>query len=55
MDEDENVDEAITVETRASNGVKNDLKDEQKTQYYEDTMNIDIENINTIEKRNKVY
>ena len=32
-----------------------DLKDKQKTKAYEEAMNIDIENINTIENRNKVY
>ena len=32
-----------------------DIKDEQSTSAYEETMNIDIENINKIEKRNKVY
>ena len=32
-----------------------DLKDKQNAKDYEETMNIDIENINTIENRNKVY
>ena len=32
-----------------------DLQDEQKTKAYEETMNSDIKNINTIEHRNKVY
>ena len=35
--------------------MENDLKDEQKTKAYEDKMKIDIENINTIKKINKVY
>ena len=30
------------------------IKEELKTQAYKDTMNIDIGNINTFEKRNKV-
>ena len=30
------------------------FKKERKTQAYQKTMNIDIENINTFEKRNKV-
>ena len=32
-----------------------DLKEERKTKSYKETMNIDIENINTFENRNKVY
>ena len=31
------------------------LKKEQKTQSYKETKNIDIENINTFEKRKKVF
>ena len=31
------------------------FKEEQNTQSYKETMNIDIENINTFENRNKVY
>ena len=30
-------------------------KEERKTRSYKETMNIDIENINTIEKKHKVY
>ena len=53
--EEANVDEAITAEAKAINEMKNDLKDGQKTQSYKEKMSIDIENINTIENRNKVY
>ena len=49
--EEANFDEAITAEANASNETENDFKDEQKNKYYEETMNTDIENINTIEKR----
>ena len=53
--EEANVDEAITVEAKASNEMEIDLKDEQKTKVYVKTTKIDIENINTTGKRNKVY
>ena len=53
--EEANVHEAITAEAKASNEMKYYLKYKQNTKSYEETMNIDIENINTIEKRNKVY
>ena len=53
--EEANVNEAITAEARASNDMEIDLKDKQNAAAYEDKTNIDIENINTIEKRNKVY
>ena len=46
--EEENVDEAITEESKASNEMGNDLKEEQNTKSYKETINIDIENINTI-------
>ena len=32
-----------------------DIKEEQKTEGYKETVDIDIENINTIEKIHKVY
>ena len=32
-----------------------DLKKEQKIEYYKETANIDIENINIIDMRHKVY
>ena len=50
-----NVDEPITAEYKASNYMENYLKEERNTKSYKDKMNIDIENINTIEKKNKVY
>ena len=50
-----NVDEAITIEAKASNEMKIDLKGEQNTESYKETTNIDIENINKFKKRNKVY
>ena len=53
--EEENVDEAIAEEDKASNEMENDLKEEQKTESYKETINIDIENISTIEKKNKIY
>ena len=55
MDEEANVDEAVTVEANASNDMDIDLKEERKKQEYKETMRIDIENINKCEKRNKVY
>ena len=53
--EEANVDEAVTAEAKASNNMEIDLKEQQKTQAYKETINIYIENINTFEKRNKVY
>ena len=55
MAEEANVDEAITAEAKAINDMETDLKEEQKIQEYKEIMNIDIENINTFEKINKVY
>ena len=55
MDEDANVDEAITVEAKASNKMENDLRDERNIKAYEDKMNTDIKNINTTKNKNKVY
>ena len=55
MDEEANVDEAVTAEANASNDMDIDLKEERKKQEYKETMSIDIENINKCEKRNKVY
>ena len=52
MAEEANIDEAITAE---SNEMEINLKDKQDTKVYEEKMDIDIENINTIYKRNKVY
>ena len=50
-----NVDEAITEEAKSRNETEIDLKYEQRTKGYEETMNIDIENINTIKNRNNIY
>ena len=52
---EENVDGAITAEDKAINHMENDLEDEQNTKAYEEKTNIDIENINIFENRNKVY
>ena len=41
--EEENVDESITAEAKASNDMENHLKDERKKIYYEEKMNIDDE------------
>ena len=49
-----NINESITAEAKASNDMEIDLKDEQNTKSYEEKMNIDIKNINTIETRNNV-
>ena len=43
-----NADEAITSETKARDYMENDLKEERNTKSYKETINIDIENINTI-------
>ena len=51
----ENVDEAITAEAKSRNEMKINIKYEQRTKSYEETINIDTENINTIENRKKVY
>ena len=53
--EKENVDEAITEDSKARNEMENDLKDEQNTKSYVENMNIDIENINIIENRINVH
>ena len=53
--EEANVDYAITAEAKASNQMEIYLKDKQNIEAYEETMDIYIENINTIEKRNKLY
>ena len=53
--EEANVDEAVTEEAKAVDDMDIDIKEERKTQAYQKTMNIYIENINTFEKRNKLY
>ena len=55
MAEVANVDKSVTAEAKAINDMDVDIKEEQKTQAYKETKNIYIENINTFEKRNKVY
>ena len=35
--------------------MENDIKEERNTESYKERMNIDIENINTIENRNEIY
>ena len=54
MAEEANVDESITAEPKARNEIEIDIKDEQNTKDYEETMEIGIGNINKIENRNKV-
>ena len=53
--EEANVDKAVTAEAKASNDTEIDIKEEQKTQAYKETMKNDIGNINKFEKRKKVY
>ena len=53
--EEANSDEAITAVAKAGNDIESDLKEEQNTESYKYTMNIDIENINTIGKMHKLY
>ena len=43
--EEENVDEAIIEGSKASNEMEIDIKYKQKTEAYEETMNINIENL----------
>ena len=53
--EEANVDKTIIEESKAINYMEINLKDEQNTEAYKESTNIDIENIDTIEKRNKIY
>ena len=55
MAEEANDDEAVTAEAKASNNMLINLKEERNTQAYKEAINVDIESINTFEKRNKVY
>ena len=52
---EENADDAITAVAKARNETEIDIKEERNTEACRQTMNIDIENINTIEKRHKHY
>ena len=54
MAEEENVDEAVTAETKSSNDMEIYSKEEQKTQAYKKKTNIDIKTINKFDKRNKL-
>ena len=42
MDEEANVDEAVTTEAKASSDMETGLKEERKKQSYKETMNIGI-------------
>ena len=55
MAEEANVDEAITAEAKARNDMEIDLKYEQNTKAYEETTKMDIEDINKLQNRNKIY
>ena len=46
--EEAKADEAITEVSEANNEIKIDLEEEHKTEAYQETMNIDIENIDKI-------
>ena len=54
MDEEKNVDEAITAEAKLRNDMELNLKDNQNTKVCEETIKVDIENITTFEKRNNL-
>ena len=45
---------AVTEEANFDEAISIDLRTERNTQAYKDKMSIDIENINTLEKKNKV-
>ena len=53
--EEAKVDKPVTAEANDSNDTEIDLKEEIKIQAYKEKMNIEIDNINTFEKINKVY
>ena len=55
MAEETNVDKDVIAYAKVRNEMEIDLKEERKTQAYKEKMNIDIENINIFERRNKVY
>ena len=55
MAEEVNANEAITVVSKPSNEIEIDIIEERNKEAYRDTMNIDIKNINTIEKSHKPY
>ena len=53
--EEANPDESITAVAKARNEMEIDVKEELNTEAYKETINIDIENIYTIEKSHKLY
>ena len=55
MAEKKNYDETITEVANASNEMQINLEEEHKTESYQETMNIDIENIDKIENSHKYY
>ena len=55
MAEKKNSDETITEVANASNEMQINLEEEHKTESYQETMNIDIENINKIENSHNHY
>ena len=55
MAEKKNSDETITEVAKASNEMQINLEEEHKTESYQETMNIDIENIDKIENSHKYY
>ena len=55
VSEEANSDKATTAVANANNELEIDLEEKQNTEAYKETMNIDIENINTIEERYKHY
>ena len=55
MAEKKNSDETITEVANASNEMQINLEEEHKTESYQETMNIDIENIDKIENSHKYY
>ena len=55
VSEEENPDESITELAKTSKDMEIYIKEEHKIEAYQNIMKIDIENINTIEKRHKNY
>ena len=53
VSEEENSDESITELAKTSKDMEIYIKEEHKIEAYQNRMKIDIENINTIEKRHK--
>ena len=55
MAKEENSDKSITAVAKSRNDMEIDLQEEQKTEAYQEIMNIDIENINKIVNIRKHY